>query len=202
MDKIWISDNTREDRIIAIGNNMLYKVNPKEERVHEYKEKLKNDNIPKEVLSIPYSYIKFIQYQEGKKYIQVFFGQESEEHFRINEETKLFEIFKYFETNIPDTKYNFNQYSAIQSAKKPLIAAFIVAVIFLWALYLALQMKLGYSYELVGSGRSITSIIFAIANLGISKLLLLFGILESIAFISIFKKMKNRPSVHVLLFQR
>ncbi len=202
MDKIWINKEKGDDTIIAIGNKTIYKANPKLNKITDYVSELENDTIPKDVLSIPFSYIENIQYQEGKRYVQVFFGHDSEEHIRINDLKKKLEIFKYFKENIPSTTYSFERYSAFKSGKKPMIAMFITSLLFAWTLYLAIQIEIGYQYELVGSGRSLTGIVLVLANLGIFKVILIFGSLLGIGLFSMIRKMRNRPSVHDLTFVR
>jgi hypothetical protein len=203
MDKIWINKKKGEDKLIAIGNNCIYKVNPKADRVEQYTNDLKNGTVSDDVLSIPYSYIKNIQYQEGKQYIQVFFGQESEEYIRIKDDNKRNEIFKYFKDNIPGTAYQFEEYSAFKSGKKPMIAVILTSLLFAWTLYLSIQIELGYQYELVGgSGHSITGLVLALANLGVLKVVLIFGSLLGIGLSSMIRKMRNRPSVHDIVILR
>jgi len=203
MDKIWINNEDREDRIIAIGNKTIYKLNPKSYNISQNVTDLENDNIPKEALSIPFSYIRKIQYKEGTKYIRILFGKESQENFRINDIQKRFEIFKYFKENIPKTKYEFEKYHPFKAAKKPIIAVSITLLLFLWTLYLAGEIEKGYEYEIVGgSGASITGIVLGLANLGIVNIILIFGSLLTIGIIAIIRKMNKRPSVHNLIFVR
>ncbi|MDX1903316.1 MAG: hypothetical protein SFU27_04085 [Thermonemataceae bacterium] len=200
MNKIWINKEKGEDKIIAIDSDKLFKINPETEKIFQYVSDIENNIISKDVLSIPFSYIKTIQYQEGKNYIQVFFGQESEEHLRVNDVLKLRAIFQYFKENIPKIEYRFEKYSAIKSARKPLRAVIVTSLLFIWTLYYAMQ--IGYKYELIGSGKSITGIVFALAHLGIVNVSLIFCTLIGVGLFSMIKKMRNRPLVHKLYILR
>lgn len=202
MNKIWINEEKGEDKIIGFGNNHIYKINPKEEKILDYAREIENNNISDKVLSIPFSYLKGIEYQEGKKYILIYFGQESEEQIRINNIEKRFEIFKHFKDNLPNSEYDFEKYSALKAGKKPLIAVVILSILFAWSFSLALNIESGYEYELVGSGRGITGIVLALANLGTVNLFLIFGILIGIGVFSMVTKMRKKPSVHTVFISR
>ena len=199
MNKTWVNTGKEEDRIIGFGNDMIYKANPIEELITDYADKIEENELTDDVLRVPFSYIKSIQYQEGKNYIQIFFGQDSEEHLRITDNTKRLEILAHFKQNIPNVDCNFEKYSALKSGKKPLI---VVSLLFAWTLYLAIQIELGYDYELIGHGNSITGVVLGLAYLGVFKVILLFGSFITIAIWSMIKKMRNRPEVHELVIVR
>lgn len=198
MNKTWISREKGDDKLIGIANEVIYKVNPKMDEISDYAERIKQNKISQDILSIPFSYIKSIQHQEGKKYIQVFFGHESEEHLRIKDTTKRFEVFKHFKENIPSIAYEREEYSALKAGRKPLIALIILSLLFAWTLYLAIQISMGYDYEIVGNRDSIIGLVLGIAYLGIMKVILIFGSLITLGLWSMIRKMKNRPIVHAL----
>jgi len=202
MVKTWINREKGEDKIIAMGNEMIYKANPKADKVLDYIKDLENDVIPIDVFCIPFSYIKNIQYHEGQKYLQIFFGHESEEHFRISDSNKRLELFNYFKEHISNTAYRFEKFSASKSAKKPMIAVGIVSILFAWTLYLAIQIEMGSQYVVVGSKSSITGLVLGLANLGILEVILIFGSLVGIGLYSMIRKMRNPPPVHDLAFIR
>jgi hypothetical protein len=198
MNKIWINTEKGDDKIIAISNNKILKANPKEYKLHQYEIDIKNDIISNDVLGIPFPYIKSIQLQENKKYIQVFFGHESEEYLRIKDDTKRKEIFDYFKNNIPLTAYRIEKYSDSKTARKPLIAMIIIFVLFLWTVYLAGEVEIGSQYKVVGNQRSIASIVLAIAQLGVIKVTLIFGSLFAIAVYSYIRKTRNKANIHII----
>jgi hypothetical protein len=85
MEKVWVNTEKGEDRIIAISSDTILKVNPKENKIYRVEEAIRNDEIPNDAFCIPFSYVKSVRLQENKPYIQVFFGLESEEYFRIKD---------------------------------------------------------------------------------------------------------------------
>ena len=195
MEKDWTSSVKGEDKLILITGEKIYKANPKGEVNSKYIHEVKSEKKPKGSFGIPFSYINEIQLREGKKIIQIFFGQESEEHLRIKSEDKKKEIFEYLKDNIPNTKYDFEKLSEIKAAKKPLIALAAVLAIFLWVLSYSVQYDAGYEFIDNSNGRYI-KIILAIASLGTLKASLIFGSLASIALIKVIKEMKNTPAIH------
>ena len=115
---------------------------------------------------------------------------------------KLVEIFKYLKENIPNTIYNHEQYSAFNAGKKPLIAVAVVFILFIWTMYLVIQIQMGYEYELVGSGISISGIVLGLASLGMVNVILIFSTLLGLGLYSMIRKMKNRLTVHEICFCR
>lgn len=88
MIKTWTNSEPGSDKIIAIDDQAIYKGNPKFEHYNQALTAINNNNMPKGFLKIPFSYIREIHWQEGKDYLQVFFGKESEEHLTIKIQAK------------------------------------------------------------------------------------------------------------------
>ena len=202
MDKIWISSESKSDKIISVSEKGIYKANPKPDQIIEFKRELESNRIPKDMFFIPFSYIKLIQLEQKKKFIQVDFGLNSEEHFKIEDDLKRIEIFNYLKENIPGLNFNEENHSALRVSRKPLWALFIFGTIFAFTLYFAIEIESGNEYVLVGSGRSVTTIILVLANLGVKKVLLLFGIILILIFTSIYFKIKNKSQVSTLSFRK
>ena len=76
-----------------------------------------------------------------------------------------------------------------------------MTALFLWSLYLAIQIENGAEYEIIGGGRSITSIVLAIANLGVFKNIIGYIILLGIIAISLYGKLKSRSETEFLIRQ-
>lgn len=195
MTKIWINPQKGDDTIIGIGNHKIFKSNPKEDKISHFTKLIEEDSAHVDILSIPFSYIKSIRYQIGKKYISVCFGQDSEEHFRIQEENKRIEIFKYFRENIPSMEFRPIKFSVFEAIKKPLVAIVVVLLLYIWTMHYVLEIANGAQYELIGNGASVSGIVFSLAQLGFVKVNILFVILISIGVFSAVKKGKNPPEI-------
>jgi len=198
--KIWTSEEKSNDRIIAIIDDTLYKCNPSVNEINDFVIALRMKNVPeKKTLSIPTSYIRQIQHEEGKKYIQVFFGQGSEEHFRITDEKRLQEVFEQlqlFASNSPATTV---RYTWWQAGKKPLIALGVVTALFIWTLTLAIGIEAGTDYDVVGHHyNSLAGIVLMLANFGVRNVIIIFVALMAIAGYSFIKKARKPPVFHVL----
>ena len=70
--------------------------------------------------------------------------------------------------------------------------------VFIWAMYFAYQMSIGYEYEIVGGRPGITGIVLALANVGISKLVIGYSVILVIALIFLFRKLKTRTEMQIL----
>jgi hypothetical protein len=202
--KVWRANEKTDDKIIAFVNSTIYKANPSDVEIEHYISDLRNGSIPtKKILGIPLHYIKEIRMQESKTYMQIFFGKDSEEHLRIQDETLRKEVFNYFKANIPSAQFITERYSKLKAGKKPLIALAVVTTLFLWTLYYAIGFDHGIEYE-TANGRydSVTGIVLAIASFGVAKTVLFFGFWFIIALWSLLRKINNPPVMYSLCLKR
>jgi len=201
--KIWRSSEKGDDKIIAYFNDTIYQGNPKPADIENVVHNLKMQIIPTDNFTgIPLSYLKEIHLRNGNRYIEILFGKESLEQLKISDLGKRIEIFEYFKTNIPKTKYSVDSYSALRTGKKPLIAMCVVVGICTWALYISNGMENGNEYKVVGVQRSLANIILVIASLGTKNILLIFGPLFVIALASFIYKTRNPKIVQKIIVQR
>lgn len=194
IDKYWFN-NKGSDRIVLVGNNKIYKGNPKPEKIIEYKNLIEKGKIPEKLFGIPYSYLNRIELKKGTSYIEIFFRKESTEKIELKDAETREKVFNYFREYIPGGSYKLEEYSKFQSAKKPLIAMLVIFVIYLWCISTAIPLEKGELY-----GEHLV-IILALASLGVFRLTLLFGGLLFIALIGVIKKMKNPPTIHSIKFK-
>jgi hypothetical protein len=202
--KIWRATGKSDDKIIAFIDSTIYKGNPKEEELEYCLSDLRMGIVPtKAFFGIPLSYVKEIRMQESKNYLQVFFGQDSEEHLRIHDVTLKKELFDYFNENIPGATFSKEHYSKLKAGKQPLIAMGVVTALFLWTLYYAIGFDNGLQYETTnGRYDSVTGIVLAIASFGVIKTILFYGFWFVIALWSFIIKARNPPVIHRLWFKR
>jgi hypothetical protein len=200
---IWRSENKNDDKIIAYFNETIYKCNPKESEIENVFYNLKNNQAPtNNFTSVPLSYLKEIQLEEGKNYIEIFFGGDSTEQLKINDSLVKDDIFQYLKTNIPRTKFSIDKYSKLRAGKKPLIAMLVVLAICLWTFYISSGIEQGDEYKVVGNQRSVASIVLMLASLGTKNVLLIFGSLFGIALTSFILKTKSPKIVRKIVVQR
>jgi hypothetical protein len=200
---IWRSENKNDDKIIAYFNETIYKCNPKESEIENVFNNLKNNQAPtNNFTSVPLSYLKEIQLEEGKNYIEIFFGGDSTEQLKINDSLVKDDIFQYLKTNIPRTKFSIDKYSKLRAGKKPLIAMLVVLAICLWTFYISSGIEQGDEYKVVGNQRSVASIVLMLASLGTKNVLLIFGSLFGIALTSFILKTKSPKIVRKIVVQR
>ena len=201
--KIWTSTEKGDERIIAYIDQTIYSGNPKLTDLDACVQDLKMRKIPgSNFVSIPQHYLKEINLESGKGYIEVLYGADSCEHLRIKDEKTRTEIFEYLKANVPTSVSRVDNYSKVRAGKKPLIAMVVVALMFLWALYIANGMESGNEYEVVGSQRSMASIILVVAALGVKKIIMIFGALFAIAAFAFAKKTSKPLVIAKIIVQR
>ncbi len=191
--KVWASKEKADDKIIAFANQTIYKGNPKINDIDSVVFELNmKHGIPTGLAGFPLSYIREINLAEGKSHIELLFGKDSSEDLKITDNDRRKDIFEYFKANIPGSVYSVYKLTAMQSGKKPLIAFFVVAVLFGWTLYVAFGIQSGNQYDVPGQEyHSIAGIVLAIASIGVKNVILVFGSLMAIALISFFSKVKK-----------
>ena len=201
MLKYWINENAGADRIIAVNETALCKSMGSTKSIDADIVDIKNNIIPTTMFSIPFSYLKQIVADTNKDRIDIFFGQDSEEILKIKDQTLRNEIFTFLKNHIPGANYQFEKYSGLKAATKPLIAFAVMLGIFIWAADVATEVNSGGDNSLNASGRSLSSVILVLASLGIHWLRIIFGAILTLCAFSIFVKIKNRPSKEILNFR-
>ena len=199
MQKFWKISDSKSNKLIFIKDQTIYKGNPKQEELNRLNSESTNLAFLENIFSIPYSYIKRIENQSGKNEIKIYFGNDSEEELIIKDENTKTEIFEFIKQDNPNLKYSSELPSVLKYAKAQFFALLFTTGIFLWSLYLAIQIESGVEYELVGGGRpGITGIVLVIANLGVLKIVIGFIILLAIILFALTKKIKSRSETEFL----
>jgi hypothetical protein len=201
MNKIWTASDNSKDRIIALANNTLYHGNPKSELVNVYVNQIKNNEIPKDLYGIPLSYIRQINLSEKENYIEVLFGNEGSEHFRVADPIQKKEIFDFFKETFDNFSYQTEKGSE-SAVLKPLIAFIVVLVTFLYTLSVAQNIESGAEYELRGNGHSSAGLILLLASLGSQKVAMIFGGLIIVTIISMIRKTRDKSLTHKLILKK
>lgn len=197
---IWTSNTKGDDKIIAYFNNTIYKGNPKDSDLKAVITELENQkSIPAYLMSIPRSYLKEVNLEDGKNYIEILFGSDSTEHLKINDVNRRIEIFEFLKTNIPRSNSYIDHYSKMRAGKKPLIAMLFISPLFLWTFNIALGIESGNQYEVVGGHyNSMAGIVIALASFGVVKVVLIFGSFLLIALTGFILKTKNPKVIHTI----
>ena len=199
MQKFWKISDSKSNKLIFINDKTIYKGNPNKEELNRLNTESTNLTFLENLFSIPYSYIKRIENQSGKNEIKIFYGKDSEDELIIKDKNTKSEIFEFIKQDNPNFKYSSELPSVLKYAKAQLFALLFTTGIFLWSLYLAIQIESGIEYELVGGGNpGITGIVLAIANLGVLKNVIGFIILLAIILFALTKRLKSRSETEFL----
>ncbi|SHN13122.1 hypothetical protein [Chitinophaga sp. CF418] len=200
MTRYWTNYDNKGDKLLAFANGTLYKANPKPDEIENIVRDMQmNDFTAPGLFSIPADYIKEVHLQEGNDYIQVFFGQNIEEHLQIKDDATRQEIFDFLKDHLPGASYTVDKYTKFRAAKKPMIALAVITVLFLYTLSLTLVLDAGG--EVMAGGR-IGGLLAGVAGLGMTKVLLIYGTLIAIAGTTMTRKMMNPPVIHLIRIVR
>lgn len=199
MYKIWNLKESKSNKIILIKDNVIYKGNPKEDDFNKTNLETTNLSFLKDLFSIPYSYIRKIENQNGKNYIKISFGNDSEEELNIENENIKNEIFEFIRTDNPDLKYHSETPGILKYIKAQIFVLLSITGVFVWSLYLAIQIESGIEYELVGGGGpGITGIVLSIAYLGVVKIIIGYSIFLTTNIFILKRRLKSRSETKYL----
>ncbi|MCB4800268.1 hypothetical protein [Neotamlana laminarinivorans] len=198
MQKFWKIRDSKYNKLIYIKDNTIYKGNPKQEELNKLTSETLNLSFLESLFSIPYSYIKRIENQSGKNEIKIFYGSGSEDELIVKDTTIKQEIFDFLKSELTNFNYSSKIPSILSYGKAQFFALLFMTGIFLWSLYLAIQIESGVEYKIIGSGRSITGIVLFLANFGIIKNIIGYLIILSIIIIALTKKLKSRSEMEIL----
>lgn len=199
MDKVWKPTESKSDKLILIHERSIYKGSPDRDQMKNLDSEVQRAEVIKGLFGIPYSYIKKIINQKGINHIKIFFGKDSEEELYIDNENLKDEIFDFLKSDIQGLAYKSETPNMVKYAKVQLFSILISTGLFVWAMYLAIQISNGVEYELVGNGRpGLTGFVLLFANLGITKLIIGYSIITGIALFSLFRKLKTRTEMQIL----
>ncbi len=127
---------------------------------------------PEDIFSIPYSYIRSIENPEGKTYIRINYGQDSSEEIKTENEKVKDEVFYSLKTHFPTFTYSEQTPSIYRHGKPQFFAILILTGLFLWTLYLAINIEQGYEYEPQGSRVGIAGLALGMAQFGTTKIVM------------------------------
>jgi hypothetical protein len=195
MTEIWLNSEKGNDKLIAFADGTIYKANFKtDEEADEMARALRSGSFDSRKLwEIKAKHCKEIRLQDGKPYIELFFGKEGEEQLRITDEYKRHQVFDIIKANTPGNATT-EKWNAFRAGRKPMIAFFVVLGLFLWTLYYAIQIENGTEYYFKGNGGfSLTGIIVTIASMGLVNTIIVFSILLGLAIFSFVRKAMNLP---------
>ncbi len=198
MQNFWELKDSKSNKLIFIKDKIIYKGNPKQYDLDKLNLESSNLSFLENLFSIPYSYIKRIENQSEKNEIKLFYGNNSEDELIINDKNIKQEIFDFLKNDLSNFNYSSKLPSVLNYGKAQFFALLFMTGIFLWSLYLAIQIENGAEYEIIGSGRSITGIILFLANLGVIKNIIGYIIILLIIIISLTKRLKSRSKIEIL----
>lgn len=196
MHKYWKQKDSKSNKLILIKDKCIYKGNPKEEELQRLNEQSTQLDFLKNLFSIPYSYITLIENQTGKDYIKIYFGNGSEDELIIKDKNTKQEVFDFLKSESPKFKYSSELPSSFKYAKPQFFAMLFTTLLCIASLYFAMKIENGVKYEI--GGRGILTLIIAIANFGIVKIITGYIMLIGIICLAIVNRLKSRSETEYL----
>ncbi|WP_442265046.1 hypothetical protein ACSIGC_11940 [Tenacibaculum sp. ZS6-P6] len=196
--KYWLLGENK-NYLIVINEKLICFGSLKKLIKSEIISELNKGNIPNQLFSIPFSYIKKIVNPENKKEITIFYGNSnSEESINFNDHRAKEEVFKVLKERLFSFEYLKKKPSIINHLKPQLFALLFSSGIFTWIYYLANQLEKGYEYEIVGRKEGLTGVILGLAHFGTLKVTLGYLMILAVVLYSLMKKMKSRTITQYL----
>ena len=198
MNTLWKPTAPKSDNVILIYENTIYKGKVAREALATLTAENPKEEILKNLYSVPFSYIKSVVNQEGMNHIKIYYGHDSEEELNVYDETLKNEIFNGLKEALDGFGYRTELPGVIKYTKAQLFAILIATVIFIWAMSYAIELAKGTQYELTGGRPGIDGVVFAIANVGIPKLIIGYLLVLGIALLALFRRLNSRTNMQIL----
>ena len=202
--KIWTATNSSSEKIIAANDSFICRGNPKDSELDSSIHDLTGGHIPtSSFFKIDYSILRQVNLQDKKKYIELVFGRDSYEHFKVHDDITKAEIFEFLKSNLPNFSYSIDKYSKIRSAKATLIGLTVALGLFIWSFYLGYGIEHGIQYDVDGGHyNSFAGMALAIGSLGTGMVTLIFAPILGLTIFNLIKKFTNPPIVQRLTRNR
>ncbi|WP_417799253.1 hypothetical protein [Tenacibaculum sp.] len=194
--KYWFYN---DNDFIVVTEGSLYVGKIKKRIKSELISGFEKGDIPEDVFSIPFSYIKSIENPEESSTITIFYGGNSEEEIIINNKEVKNQIFLYLREKLSNFSYSKEKPKIIKYIKPQIFAILFSTGIFLWIFYLAREIEKGYQYEIVGGRQGLSGLVLGLAQFGTIKVLLGYFLVLSIAIIALTRKLKKRTLTEFLI---
>ncbi|MDO1500175.1 hypothetical protein Q2T40_08515 [Winogradskyella maritima] len=198
MHKYWKIKGSKSNKLIVIRNKTIYKGNPKYDELNKLNVESTDLSFLDNLFSVPYTYIKRIENQSGKNELKIYYGNNSEDELIVKDNKIKQEIFDVLKADLTSFNYVSKLPSIFNYGKKQFFALLFMTGLFIWSLYLAVQIENGANYEIIGSGRSIFGIVLFIASFGIIKIVIGFVLILSIISISLIRRLRSRSEMEIL----
>lgn len=197
MHKFWKLKDSKSNKLILIKDKCIYKGNPKPEVLQKLNEQTSNFDFLKNLFSIPYSYITSIENQTGRDYITIYYGSGSEDELIIKDKNIKQEIFDFLKEDTQKFKHSSKLPSVLKYGKSQFFALLFTTLLFIACLYFAINIENGIEYEI--GGRGILTLVIAIANFGVAKIVLGYIVLIGIICIALVNRLKSRSETEFLI---
>jgi hypothetical protein len=198
MLKFWKLPDSKSNSLILIKDQTIYKGNPKPEDLKNLRVESPRLEFLNKIFSLSYSYIKRIENQEGKSEIKLFYGKDSEEELKIKDPHVKQEVFEFLKQDMTNFKYSKEFPSGLKYAKPQLFSLLFITGIFIWTIYLSIQIESGVEYEIVGGRAGISGLILGLANFGTIKVILGYVVLLAIILFALYRRLNSRSETEYL----
>lgn len=190
MKKHWILNDSK-NKIVICTDDRLYFGTPKGLNDSMLESCLKNNDIPKDLFSLPFSYMRVIQTSEAQSKIIIKYNKDSEEEIVSEDSIIKNEIFDHIKIVLPSFKYEIKKPSVLTHVQSQVFALLIPLVIYIWVLYLAIQIENGFEYEVIGGNGSLTGLVLGIAQFGSFKISVVYIVIFILGLFSLLKRIKS-----------
>jgi hypothetical protein len=195
MHKHWKFRDSKYQKLILIKDQCIYIGNPDINDLNRLNSETKDLLFLDNLFSIPYSYIKKIENSQTLNKIQIYYGKDSEEELIIDNQNTKNEIFNFLKNENPNLIYTKKLPSFITYFKPQLFAILFILGFFAYTYLISTEIEKGVIYETSGG---LGGIVLILANLGKTKVILIYIALLLIALFSIFRKSKTRSTTETL----
>lgn len=188
----------KETHLIAVTSDHLVSGNIKNHIELNLIIELDKGEFPKDIFSVPFSYIKTIENHVNSKRIVINYSKDSSHIIEINDSNVKSDVFNLLREKLTKFSYSENTPSIFKHVKAQIFALIILTCIFIGVYKLAHDISNGTHYQAHGGSKGYSDIFLGLAQFGTFKVIAVYSILITITFLALFRKLKNRSLIKYL----
>lgn len=188
----------KETHLIAVTSDHLVCGNIKNHIELNLTIELDKGDFPKDIFSVPFSYIKTIENHVNSERIIINYNKDSSHVIEIHDSNVKSDVFKLLREKLTKFSYSENTPSIFKHAKAQIFALIILTCIFTGVYKLAHDISNGAHYQAHGGSKGYSDIFLGLAQFGTFKVIAFYSVLMTITFLALFRKLKNRSLIKYL----
>ncbi len=198
MIEYWLLKDTK-NKVVICSDDTVYFGSPKNLNINEFQDNINQGKVPNDLFGLPYSYIHEIKNQDGVPKLSITYNKNSEEEIYSKEVQVKNEIFHTLQEKMTSCVNETKRPSIWKYAKPQILGLLLPMALFLWTLFLAIEIENGFEYEVGEGNKGLGGLILGIAHQGVKNVSFGYSLIFILGLTSFIKRIKSRSTIHYII---